>query len=592
VRASLWVVPAYLAAALAVTWPLLPSFRTALPAVFNTIDPLLQAFVLGWDWHSFKTGLLGVFDAPIFHPEPRTLAYMDHLLGEALVSGPVALATGSPPAAYNTLVMLSFAASGWAAYRLARWLGSSRAGSFVCGFIFAFGPYRLSNLGNLSQLQTQLVPLALLFVLRFAATRRTRDLVAAFVTLAVQSYFGWDCAFHIASVFAMVLTCAIAFRWPGGSPLPWRRVLLCAALALLVMAPGAYPYWQQHATMPGFRRSLGKAAMDSADLVDYLRLNRENLLGRLLHLPRGDLAYAPGVVTVALALVTWGRARSERLAGVQLAVFPLPRLERALVLISVCAFVLSLGPILKIAGYTLPVPLPYAAFYYIVPGLAGMWAPGRFAEIVLLIGAVFAARGYDVLRERAFGSTARGVLLVGVTGLLLFTAMSAPIPLVEYPGKDTMPAAWRWIAKQPGTFAILELPMPASKADESERDAVRQIWVLYHGKARADGVSGFSSPAHEGFRALMQSFPERLAVRAIAERGVRYVIVRFAEYGPQDAARIRYDLVSVREMAPVFASGSDVVYSLANAELLAVASGGQRIARPELAREDRRGNRR
>ena len=97
VRPSLLVVPAYFAAALAVTWPLTRSFRTALPAVFNTIDPLLQVFVLGWDWHSFMTGLFGVFDAPIFHPERHTLAYMDHLLGEAFISGPVAPRSSTIP---------------------------------------------------------------------------------------------------------------------------------------------------------------------------------------------------------------------------------------------------------------------------------------------------------------------------------------------------------------------------------------------------------------------------------------------------------------------------------------------------------------
>lgn len=578
--------PTYFAAALAVTWPLARSFRTALPAVFNTIDPLLQAFVLGWDWHSFMTGLFGVFDAPIFHPERRTLAYMDHMLGEALVSGPVAWASGSLPAAYNTLVLLSFVASGWTAYRLARWLGGSRAGSFVCGFLYAFGAYRMSNLGNLNQLQTQFVPLALLFMLRFSATRRTRDLAAAFGTLAAQSYFGWYYAFHIAFLFAMVLACGIGFRWPAASPLPWRRLMLCSALALLVMAPGALPYWQLHASLPGFRRSLGKAVIYSADVVDYLRASRENLMGRVLHLPRGDLAYAPGLVTVALAFVAWWRARAERLANVQIPVYPLPRLDRAFAWIAASAFVLSLGPILKIGGHTLPAPLPYAAFYFTVPGFAGMRAPGRFAEIVLLIGAVFAARGYDVLRERVSAPAARAALLAVVTAAMLATAMSASVPLVEYPGRETMPAAWKWIARQPGNFAILELPMPSSEADESERDAVRQIWALYHGKARADGVSGFSSPAHEGFRALMRSFPERLAVRAIAERGVRYVIVRYAEYAPEDAARIRYDLASVREMAPVFASRSDVVYSLANAELLARRHGQGSRARAIPAPQD------
>src|SRR5437870_732046 len=144
-----------------------------------------------------------------------------------------------------------------------------------------------------------------------------------------------------------------------------------------------------------------------------------------------------------------------------------------------------------------------------------------------------------------------------------------PTPLVTYPTAATMPPVYRWIADQPGRFAILELPMPFRESEESERDAVRQIWLLYHGKARADGVSGFSSPAHEGFRALMRSFPDPLAVRAVAGRGVRFVIVRYGEYDRPEAARIAHEIVAVRELLPVHAEGSDVVYSLAPADLLA-----------------------
>src|SRR5438552_2417295 len=162
-RPSVWVVPGYLVATLAVTWPLARAFRTALPAVFNSIDPLLQTFILGWDRHAFATGLLRVFDAPIFFPERRTLTYMDSLLGEALA-------------------------------------------------------------------------------------------------------------------------CGIAFRWPGMAPLPWKRAALAAGLALLAMLPCAWPYWQEHVAMAGFTRRLGKAALYSADLLDYVRVNRENALGRVLHL--------------------------------------------------------------------------------------------------------------------------------------------------------------------------------------------------------------------------------------------------------------------------------------------------------------------
>src|SRR5439155_14418878 len=165
-------------------------------------------------------------------------------------------------------------------YRLARALGASRAAAFTCGLLYAISPYRLSNLGNLNQLQTQLVPLGLLFAVRFAATRRTRELGWMFGTLALQSYFGWYYAFHVGLIDAVALWCGLAFRWPGATPLPRKQFAIAAALALIAMLPGAWPYWLQHGTMPGFRRSLGKAALYSADLLDYLRVNRENTLAR------------------------------------------------------------------------------------------------------------------------------------------------------------------------------------------------------------------------------------------------------------------------------------------------------------------------
>ena len=570
------MVPAYLVATLAITWPLAREFRVALPAVFNSIDPLLQAFILGWDRHALATGPFGVFDAPIFHPQHRTLAYMDHLLGEAVLSSPVLLATGSAAAAYNMLVVVSFVASGWATYRLARALGASRAAGFVGGLLFMQSPYRLSNLGNLNQLQTQLVPLGLLFTVRFAATGRARELAWMLALLALQSYFGWYYAFHLALVYAVALACGLAYRWPGAAPLPWKRIAWFGALALLVMLPGALPYWLEHGAMPGFTRRLGTAALYSADLLDYARVNRENALARALHLPRGDLAYAVGLVTFALAAVGLAARRAAPPWVARLG-----RFGAFLGWLAAAGFVLSLGPVLKMAGRMLPVPLPYAVLYFTVPGFSSMRAPGRFAELVVLVAVLFAVRGYDVIRARTRGATGRILLGSGIVTAALATAWSAPLPMVAYPGADTLPPVYRWIASQPGRFAILELPMPFRESEESERDAVRQIWLLYHGKARADGVSGFSSPAHEGFRALMRSFPDPLAVRAVAGRGVRFVIVRYGEYDRPEAARIAHEIVAVRELLPVHAEGSDVVYSLAPADLLAGLGPGSEDGRPE-----------
>ena len=165
-RRDLLAASTYLVAALALTWPLARSMGTHLPAVGTAYDALLHVFILGWGWQGLTTDPLEVFNAPIFYPEPRTLTYMDHMLGEAMLGGPL-IEIFNLGVAYNSLVLLSFVASGYFVYRLALLYGISPSGSYVAGFLFAFCPYRFSHLGCLNQIQTQFIPLGILFAVLF-----------------------------------------------------------------------------------------------------------------------------------------------------------------------------------------------------------------------------------------------------------------------------------------------------------------------------------------------------------------------------------------------------------------------------------------
>src|SRR6058998_152728 len=98
-RVTNLVLPGYLLAAVLFTWPLARTFTSAIPSSRVAFDPPMQAFLLGWDSHALLTHPLAVFNAPIFHPEPNTLAYMDHLLGETFLSLPVLAIGRSIPAA-------------------------------------------------------------------------------------------------------------------------------------------------------------------------------------------------------------------------------------------------------------------------------------------------------------------------------------------------------------------------------------------------------------------------------------------------------------------------------------------------------------
>ena len=75
-------------------------------------DTRLFLWTLGWDVHALVRQPLAIFDANIFYPESRTLAYSEHQIGSALFAAPVIAVTGNPLLAMNLVVLFSCALSG------------------------------------------------------------------------------------------------------------------------------------------------------------------------------------------------------------------------------------------------------------------------------------------------------------------------------------------------------------------------------------------------------------------------------------------------------------------------------------------------
>jgi len=572
-RRSWWVIPLYGVAALVLTWPLLAAFGSRLPAVYGATDPILQLFFIGWGWQALTSHPLGVMNAPIFYPEPHTLTYSDHLLGEAVMAGPVTSIFGVG-AGYNTLVILSFILSGWGLYRLARLLGVSRPASCLAGFLFAFCPYRFSNLGELNQLQTQFLPLGLFFAFRFLRTGRFRYGAGVTLALVAQAYFGWYSTFHLLIALLLLLAWTI-FRDRGPGRIPWGKTAILALGGAALMLPGTLPYLIQHRAMPEFHRSLGQSALWSADLLNYLQLPPENLLARLRPALADDHGYFPGLVAVVLAgIALRRRPRGAGTGAATLSPGPGGRwnwrrwvdaLRRGgatayFVLLGAGALILSLGPILHVAGRRIWIPLPYAVCYYVIPGFSSMRVPGRFAVLVALAAAVLAGLGFDRLRRRH--PRRRGSLLLAGLGTAAILAWSPTLPFVAVPPHDPMPPVYTWLRDRPGKEPILELPAPPSEPEESLRDVQRQFYVLYHGKPRLDGTSGFTSRRYQAFRRTIQTFPDPDALRAARDLGAKLVIVHYGDYAPAEGNRLRARVAATASLRRLATFGEDVVYAL------------------------------
>src|SRR5436190_19413168 len=95
IRATHFVLPSYLLASILFTWPVIERSARAVPSSGIVFDNRAPAFILGWDWHALRTNWPGLFNPPIFHPEPNTLTYMDQLLRETLVAAPVLASSDS-----------------------------------------------------------------------------------------------------------------------------------------------------------------------------------------------------------------------------------------------------------------------------------------------------------------------------------------------------------------------------------------------------------------------------------------------------------------------------------------------------------------
>jgi hypothetical protein len=108
--------------------------------------------------------------------------------------------------------------------------------------------------------------------------------------------------------------------------------------------------------------------------------------------------------------------------------------------------------------------------------------------------------------------------------------------------------------------------MPDYVVAESELHAKRQIYLLYHGKPRLDGVSGFVPPSYEVFRLTMQGFPRPGVIRAAARQGARYILFHYGDLSPETGERIRRRAGESPQLRVAATFGDDVIYTIAGGE--------------------------
>jgi hypothetical protein len=257
---------------------------------------------MAWVARTLPTDPLHLFDADIFYPEKRTLAYPEPLLVQGVLAIPIVRLGASPVLAYNLVLLAGFALTGWAAGLLALRMTGSLAAAVVGGSIAAFNAQSLVRLPHIQAQHLEFLPLALFAFDRVLEHGRVKHAVLLGVAVALQA---------LASIYALIFTawalsCAAAVRvreWIG--PGRWRitaLLIIAAGIAALLLAPVLHPYYLLSKEY-GLRRSVVESRQFASTWTDYLYTGSRVHYALWSHaFDKSAEANFPGIVALALAI--------------------------------------------------------------------------------------------------------------------------------------------------------------------------------------------------------------------------------------------------------------------------------------------------
>jgi hypothetical protein len=510
------------------TWPLVLRLRVMDPG-----DSAYFAWAVGWGLHALWTDPLSLPHGNVLHPARYTLFMDEPVLGTTVLVLPFRFLTDDAVLLFNLARLLTFWASGFTMYLLARDRRLPEAAALFAGAMFAFSPIRTDQIAHLSTLGTQWWPLVLLFLFRFADQGRLRDgvLSGAFFALAA-----WACGYH--GLFGLVLLPLAALPLVWGRP----RLLLLGLPGLAAAGALLLPLQRLHGRAfaeHGFSRPLDHAVAHAASLETFLSTSSWNVLwGRATDTFRAEGAnnLFPGLTL--LAVVAWwalARARAGRRPD---------RTAVAVVVLVTAAALLALGPEVRAFGRTL-LPGPYALVRAALPVFESVRVTSRAGIFVALGLALLGGRALAGLRP---GRPATALL----AGAALAETLIVPIPLPDWARViDTsrpLPPVYAWLAARSAGSVVAELPMMETHVftrpafDES----VYMVWSTRHWQRLVNGAAGVEPASYRRVREASRRFPSAESLAALRAVGARYVVVHLAGLGPNQRARYDRDLPAFR----------------------------------------------
>jgi hypothetical protein len=453
-------------------------------------DPLFSMWRIGWVNHQLVSDPRHLFDANIFYPERLTLTFSDPIILPALTAGPLLAGGLHPIVVYNLILISGFWFSGIAVYLLVDRLTGSSQAAFVAGLTYACSAYRFDHFSHLELQMTQWMPLALLALHMFLATRQWPYAIAAALAAVAQLYSSMYYAVFFV-VYAAVISVAlwIVHRPPLKLLVP---LAISAAIATLLALPLERAFTAAQPVKG--ERPLYEIALYSAVPSDYLRATSSSVAWRnRLRPPMTERALFPGAAPVALAAV-----------GIAPPFGALP-------LVYATGLALSFDGSLGLNG----VSYPYLRRW--LSPFRNLRSPARFGALVGLTLSILAGFGARRVLTWRRSATYQTFVFAGLVVIVMIDAWPALKlrPLWKEPPRI-------YAAMKDLPHAVLaELPI---REDET-LNTPYMYFSLSHWAPMVNGYSGYVPASYKQLRSEMARFPNDEGIDALRRRGVTHVTV-------------------------------------------------------------------
>ena len=553
-RAAL-ALAAYLAVAAVYTHPLLFEARDRIAN--DRYDPVLNASILWWNATTLPFSAAW-WTPPHYYPSEGTAAFTENLVGLWPIAAPIHFVTGDPLLTYNLVLFLTWPLSGLAVFLLATSLGVRWGPAFVGGLVFAFAPYRVSQISHLQVVAPFWLPLALASLHRYLSGRKWAWLGTFGAAWLLQSltngYFMLFGAVLIGLWIAYFCTTRATVSALPAIGVAWT-------VASLPLLPVLLEYKRVHEHF-GLERPIGAVLAYSAQATAWVQTSKRLALwGDVLRDGGEEANLFPGLTAVVILVAAVVVGGFRRVAGspvtadrrvlllrralifvgivsALLAIYTIASgpwrvgiggmsihmssIDRAVLTSAVCLVliaalgtsrgiprdpftfyalatlgiaVLCMGPQIRSGTRVVMESAPYG-WLMALPGFEGLRVPTRFWMLGTLCLAAAVSLGLDRLLPRP-RFTRLAVILILSAGVIA-DGWAGAMPMARAPE--------RWTVERRGTDRpLIELPLGP------EFDAAATYRAVGHRRRVVNGVSGYDPPHYAWLRrGLDERNPETL----------------------------------------------------------------------------------